>query len=79
MSETGERPAGGELDAAVAAVLDVYHDRIAAERAADPADDHGERLLAVGPQTGRLPNILARSLPAPSILELGTSFGYSGI
>jgi predicted O-methyltransferase YrrM len=36
-------------------------------------------LLAVGPETGRLINILARSLKSPNILELGTSYGYSGI
>ena len=36
-------------------------------------------LLAVGPETGRLLNILARSLAKPNILELGTSYGYSGI
>src|SRR5262249_20088174 len=36
-------------------------------------------LLPVGPDTGRLINIIARSLPAPNILELGTSYGYSGI
>jgi predicted O-methyltransferase YrrM len=36
-------------------------------------------LLAVGPDAGRLINILARSLKAPNILELGTSYGYSGI
>jgi predicted O-methyltransferase YrrM len=36
-------------------------------------------LLAVGPETGQLINILARSLTAPTILELGTSYGYSGI
>jgi predicted O-methyltransferase YrrM len=36
-------------------------------------------LLPVGPESGRLINILARSMKAPNILELGTSFGYSGI
>jgi predicted O-methyltransferase YrrM len=36
-------------------------------------------LLAVGPDSGRLINILARSLTAPNMLELGTSYGYSGI
>ena len=33
----------------------------------------------MGPETGRLINILARSLKAPTILELGTSYGYSGV
>jgi predicted O-methyltransferase YrrM len=37
------------------------------------------RMRAVGPQTGQLLNILARSQNRPTILELGTSFGYSGI
>ena len=64
------------MDAAVGAVLDAFHARIAAERASE--GDLDERLLAVGPETGRLINILARSLDAPRILELGTSFGYWG-
>ncbi|MFG1412053.1 DUF1442 domain-containing protein [Xanthobacter sp. VTT E-85241] len=74
------------MDQTVSAVLDTYHEMIKEERsrprepapdAADRGNDH--RLLAVGPQTGQLLNILARSLKAPTILELGTSFGYSGI
>ena len=36
-------------------------------------------LLAVGPDTGQFINILASSLRAPNILEVGTSYGYSGI
>lgn len=36
-------------------------------------------LRAVGPETGQFLNIIARSLPKPHILELGTSYGYSGI
>lgn len=36
-------------------------------------------MRAVGPQTGQLINILAKSLETPTILEIGTSFGYSGI
>jgi predicted O-methyltransferase YrrM len=38
-----------------------------------------ELLLPVGPESGRIINILARSLKTPNILELGTSYGYSGI
>jgi predicted O-methyltransferase YrrM len=38
-----------------------------------------EMLLPVGPASGQLINILIKSLKAPKILELGTSFGYSGI
>lgn len=38
-----------------------------------------QMLLPVGPATGQLINILARSLKAPKIVEIGTSYGYSGI
>ena len=48
----------------------------ATRRASDWLD---KALPAVGPDTGQLINILARSLNAPTILELGTSYGYSGI
>ena len=73
------------MDDKATAVLELYHQRMR---------DEGERmrsgqlgagdwrdkvLLAVGPDSGRLINILARSLKAPNILELGTSYGYSGI
>jgi predicted O-methyltransferase YrrM len=74
------------MDPAVTAVLDIYHERMREERgrtgrglAARSADWRDQALLAVGPETGQLINILARSFPAPNILELGTSFGYSGI
>ncbi|MDF0491436.1 DUF1442 domain-containing protein [Sphingomonas sp. H39-1-10] len=67
------------MDEKILAVLDIYHQRIRAERGMPPAGDRDTRLLAVGPDTGQLINILARSLKAPTILELGTSYGYSGI
>lgn len=74
------------MDDNVKAVLDSYHERIREEhskRRTTLPGDHGggrdERLLAVGPDTGQLINILARSLKAPTILEIGTSYGYSGI
>ncbi|MCB8876433.1 O-methyltransferase [Acidisoma silvae] len=74
------------MDPAILSVLDTYHQRMQDERAASrdlPASgrDGGEdmRMRAIGPDTGRLLNILVRSLPNPRILELGTSFGYSGI
>ena len=75
------------MDETVTAVLDAYHELIRAEHenrcdtpsAGDPGDGQDRRLRAVGPETGRLINIVARSLPSPNILELGTSFGYSGI
>ncbi|HEX4198865.1 MAG TPA: class I SAM-dependent methyltransferase [Caulobacteraceae bacterium] len=75
------------MDDKVMAVLDAYHERIRDEdrrrREAFATGDRGgsldDVLLAVGPDTGQLINILARSLKAPNILEIGTSFGYSGI
>ena len=74
------------MDDRITPVLDAYHERIREERSrpreAPPGGRDGgqdQRLLAVGPDSGRLINILARSLTAPTILELGTSFGYSGI
>jgi predicted O-methyltransferase YrrM len=71
------------MDDKIIAVLDAYHELIREQRSkpretpAEGEQDH--RLLAVGPNTGQLINILARSLEAPTILELGTSYGYSGI
>ena len=71
------------MDDKVTAVLELYHDRMADERrGVFPDDGHGGRdqyLLPVGPESGQLINILARSLKAPNILEIGTSYGYSGI
>jgi predicted O-methyltransferase YrrM len=74
------------MDDKVKAVLEAYHARMREEEKvmrAPPATGAGDWrdkvLLAVGPETGRLINILARSLKAPTILELGTSYGYSGI
>lgn len=74
------------MDLAVTAVLDSYHERMREERSrmtrgasAAPGDWRDQALLAVGPETGQLINILARSLVTPNILELGTSFGYSGV
>jgi predicted O-methyltransferase YrrM len=75
------------MDDKVAKVLDFYHRRIEEEdrRRDDPPapGDTGSwldrRLLAVGPDTGRFINLVAGSLHAPNILEIGTSYGYSGI
>lgn len=70
------------MDDKISAVLDSFHQRIASEQAQprpSSPEDRDARLLAVGPETGRLINILARSLKAPTILEIGTSYGYSGI
>lgn len=73
------------MDENVSAVLAAYHQRMRDEGermrggALGPGDWRDKVLLAVGPETGQLINILARSLKAPTILELGTSYGYSGI
>jgi predicted O-methyltransferase YrrM len=75
------------IDGTVWGVLEEYHRRIEAERPRmRRASEEGtfekiinELLLAVGPESGRLLNLLARSLKAPTILELGTSYGYSTI
>jgi len=75
------------IDAAVEKVLAEYQQRIEAEgprlqqamRDGTLGSMIDEFLLPVGPDAGRLINILAKSKKAPTILELGTSFGYSGI
>jgi predicted O-methyltransferase YrrM len=75
------------MDDKVATVLEFYHKRIqdeAEHRHERPPQGGGtswidQVLLAVGPDTGQLINILASSLRAPHILEVGTSYGYSGI
>ncbi len=74
------------MDEKISAVLDRYHARIHEERAGPRTEAPGgrdggqdQRMRAIGPETGQILNILARSLEKPTILELGTSFGYSGI
>ncbi len=73
------------IDKAVWDVLAEYDERRERERPRiRQAEQEGtlgsiidEFLLPVGPASGRLLNILAKSLEAPKILELGTSYGYS--
>ncbi|MDE1994777.1 MAG: DUF1442 domain-containing protein [Rhizobiaceae bacterium] len=74
------------MDEKILGVLDAYHEMIDKERNSPrempPGGRDGgqdRRMRAVGPQTGQLLNIIAKSLAAPTILEIGTSFGYSGI
>ncbi len=70
------------MDEKIAAVLEAYHERMRHEndsRGRGGRDWSDGALLAVGPDSGQFINILARSLKAPNILELGTSYGYSGI
>ncbi len=74
-------------DEKILAVLALYDARQADERRARTEDptlmqDIGWRdtqLLTVGEDVGQLINIIAKSLEAPRILEIGTSYGYSGI
>lgn len=73
------------MDDKATAVLELYHQRMRDEgermrggRMGD-GDWRDKVLLAVGPESGELISILAKSLKAPNILELGTSYGYSGI
>jgi predicted O-methyltransferase YrrM len=74
------------MDSKIESVLATYHEMLEKERGAPRVEAPGGRdggrdmrMRAVGPRTGQLLNILAASLPNPTILELGTSFGYSGI
>ena len=75
------------MDDKAKAVLAAYHERMREEQArmrsgasgAGGGDWRDRVLLAVGPETGQLINIIASSLREPNILELGTSYGYSGI
>ncbi len=75
------------MEQQVSAVLETYHTLLAKEKEERQKGPHmRERdggpdtwMRAVGPQTGQLMNILVKSLTAPRILELGTSYGYSGI
>jgi len=74
----------GELDAKVAEVLAAYDARSADERrlhdAGWDADERRDRLLLrIGPDTGRLINILIKGAGARRILEIGTSYGYSTV
>jgi predicted O-methyltransferase YrrM len=74
------------LDAAIETVLTELHERQKREielMHGLPEKEFGRRvdefLLAVGPATGRLLNLLIKASGALSILEIGTSHGYSTI
>lgn len=73
------------FDDKIEAVLDVYHARWEEEQREWQRDGSAafarrdEMLLPVGPETGQLIHILATAFKAPNILEIGTSYGYSGI
>jgi predicted O-methyltransferase YrrM len=74
------------LDSRTEALLAEYHARAKAEAklAQDLTLEEGLRrrdefLLSVGPSTGQLLSILAQESGAKTILELGTSYGYSTV
>src|ERR1700691_6788804 len=74
------------MDAAIETVLHEYDQRAEAEmkrmQALPPAEmmQHiDEFLLPVGPATGHLMNILIKEAKAKTILEIGTSHGYSTV
>ena len=74
------------MDNAIETVLSEYHQRSAAEmkrmQELPPAEmmKHiDEFLLPVGPATGQLMNILIKEAKAKTILEIGTSHGYSTV
>jgi predicted O-methyltransferase YrrM len=74
------------MEARIESLLAEYEQRSEAERdkleslgTAEGARHRDELLLAVGRSTGTMLNLLAKSLKARSILELGTSYGYSAV
>ena len=73
------------MDRSIEQVLAEYDARAEKERSAFSAPGPGmmaqrdQLLLRVGPEAGRLINILAKGNGAKSILELGTSYGYSTV
>jgi predicted O-methyltransferase YrrM len=74
------------MDSRVEALLNDYHLRAQAEETAlrelpreQILGKRDDFLLSVGPNSGALLNILAKELGAQSILELGTSYGYSTV
>src|SRR5262245_44815845 len=74
------------MDAAIERLLNEYDARSVEEwrraEALGPeafATIRNEMLLSVGRSTGQLLNLLVRESKARSILELGTSYGYSAV
>jgi predicted O-methyltransferase YrrM len=74
------------LDPAVRRVLDTYEQRSTEEMrhwsALEPQQFAAERdqyLLAVGPATGLFMNLLIKEAKSGTILEIGTSYGYSTV
>lgn len=74
------------MDQAVRAVLAEYEARAEAESQimagiplAELAPRIDEFLISIGPDTGQLLHILARSVRAQQLVEIGASYGYSTI
>src|SRR5262245_42184099 len=72
------------MDQAVEKVLREFEARSAKEmdvmdRLSTSNVDVDELLLAVGPATGQLINLLAKEAEAKTILEVGSSYGYSTV
>lgn len=70
------------MDQNISAILDEYHALIRQQQDGNeaPAPDGRDRLLRARILIRRpVSGPTARSLPRPKILEIGTSFGYSGI
>ena len=75
-----------KFDNKIESVLEEYHKRIEAEDALAQSLSHEERnerlnefLLPVGEEVGIFINSLAKSAKSKTILEIGTSYGYSTI
>jgi predicted O-methyltransferase YrrM len=74
------------MDTAILEVLAEYEKRGAEEHRRQLQDglekwldQRDEFLISVGPATGQLLNILAKSVQAKTLVELGTSYGYSTV
>jgi predicted O-methyltransferase YrrM len=74
------------MDDAVTHVLNDYQARLARETEQQQSLEpqkvmalRDEFLLAVGPETGMILNLLARGMGAKTILEVGTSYGFSTV
>ena len=75
-----------QLDDKIEAVLSQYHERMEQESALSETlameeimGRKDEFLLSVGPETGLFLNTLAKAAKAKTILEIGTSYGYSTV
>ncbi|NQV80607.1 MAG: class I SAM-dependent methyltransferase [Alphaproteobacteria bacterium] len=72
------------MDPRVQAVIDELHTRIESEEAAisdgmPRRETRDQRALAAGPQSAGLLNLLVRTKSARSIVEVGTSIGYTAL